>query len=90
MAVAFEPISMPRVATKDLILRIKTESGLWHRLHPSTVKTACGIEVNYYRLQSEPIRGAEHPLAECQCWTDEERREADADYLTRYGRAYER
>lgn len=77
-------IAMPRVATKDLIVHVMTDDGCWHRLHPSTVKTSCGYPINYYRAVSRQERRIEHPLATvrpdgkaCQCWTDEERDEAD-------------
>lgn len=79
-----EPIALPRVATEDLTVHVMTDDGFWHRLHSSTVKTACGFPINYHRAVSRQDRAIEHPLAtvrpdgvKCQCWTDEERNEAD-------------
>lgn len=80
------PPSRPRVDTADLTMHVAIpESGEWHRLHPSTVKTACGIPVNYWRSDKRNGRVVEHPLAPCACWTDDERAEADANYRDKFG-----
>lgn len=78
------PIARPRVETRDLVVHVCTDDGRWHRLHPSTTKTACGIPVNYYRSVNRAGRYPEHPLGRCQCWTDEERKEADDAWLTKF------
>lgn len=81
-----ESIAIGRVKTEDLIVHIcLPETGEWHRLHPSTVKTACGLPVNYVRSATRDGRHAEHPLAPCDCWTRVEREEADAAYRQRFG-----
>lgn len=81
-------IAIGRVATKDLIMHVMDERGQWHRLHPSTTKTACGFPINFYRSVPRDNRRLEHPLATvrpdgepCDCWTRAERKEADDDEL---------
>jgi hypothetical protein len=80
-----------RVATEDLIVHIQTDDGFWHRLHPSTIKTACGIPVNFYKSTPRNGRRVEHPLApaeKCDCWTRDERREADDCYREQFGQDF--
>jgi hypothetical protein len=74
----------PRVATEDLTVHVCPDDGMWHRLHPTTVKTACGIAVNFWRCTTRTGRHAEHPLAQCECWTSMERSEADDAYRAKF------
>lgn len=87
---ASPPIAIGRVKTEDLIVHVHVD-GYWHRLHPSTVKTACGLAVNYARSATRDGRRPEHPLAPppCDCWTRLERAEADEAYRLKFGRDYE-
>ena len=80
-------IAIPRVATSELTVHAKDDRGYWHRLHQSTVKTACGKPINYHRAETKPGRRIEHPLAwSCGCWTTEERLEADQNWFEQYGK----
>jgi hypothetical protein len=85
-----EAIARSRVATEDLTMHVLIhETGYWHRLHESTTKTACGIPVSLQRSQMQGRRLVEHPLAPresgCECWTTEERREADDLFREKFG-----
>lgn len=67
-----------RVDTKDLLMQVRDAERRWHRLHPTRLRTACGLVVTQWHADN--IRhglSIEHPLAECECWTTAERTEAD-------------
>lgn len=81
------PIARPRVETRDLTVHVILD-GYWHRLHPNTVETACGLSVNFWRSTTRRERHLEHPLAPCECWTRRERAEADNAYRQKFGRNF--
>lgn len=82
-----QPFARGRVETKDLIVHVHLD-GYWHRLHPTTVKTACGLPVNFVRSATRSGRHPDHPLAPCDCWTKVERAEADAEHRRKFGRDF--
>jgi hypothetical protein len=75
-----------RVDTKDLLMQVRDENERWHRLHPTKLRTACGMTVTEW--QAENVRHnlrIEHPLAMCECWTTAEREEADEKFRLGHG-----
>ncbi len=88
--------SITRLSTRYLTVHVRTDDGFWHREHPSTTKTACGYRTNHYRSSLRQDRVIRHPLANrrpdgevCDCWTADERAEANENYRHDFGRDFE-
>jgi len=78
-----EPIAIPRTPTGDLVVHVLVD-GSYHRRHPSTSKTSCGVE---FHTQFCPTRREElsHPLSrDCGCFTTFEIAEADELERSKY------
>jgi hypothetical protein len=84
------PFPRGRVDTKDLIVHVRDDSDAWHRLHPTKLVTACGLEITNWKAgNTRAGLHVEHPLAMCECWTTAEREEANEKFRLGHGLDYE-
>lgn len=79
-----------RVDTGDLEVHVRDDDDEWHRLHPTKLITACGLSITNWKAgNTRAGLHAQHPLAQCECWTTIEWGDANDAHLRAYGVPYE-